>query len=260
MNVEVLQNDPSLLRLGRKVTVFETIGSTQDEAHASALDGEAEGAVIVAESQTRGRGRHGRSWHSPSGKNILASILLRPPIAPREAQILTFAAACGVCEAVTTVSSLPARIKWPNDVTLSGLKLAGILTEAYSAGGRIDHAVLGIGLNVNMAREEWPEDLIGTATSLSAEAGKPFDRIAVLSVVLRGVDRWYARFLSEGPEPVLRAWRGLCDTLGRDVRVEMKDGIIEGRAEAVDGSGALLVRGRDGKIVVVVSGEVIHLR
>ncbi len=260
MNAAVIQNDPGLVLVGRRVSSFDTVGSTQDEAHARALQGEPEGSIFIAESQTRGRGRHGRSWHCPPGKNILVSILLRPSIAPKDAPLLTFAAAVGICEAAAESASLRARIKWPNDITISGKKLAGILTETYTSGERIDHAVVGIGFNVNMAAADWPEDLANTATSLYAETGREHDRTAVLIRILRGVDRWYARFLRDGGPPVLAAWRGLSDTLGRNVRVVTAQGVIEGRAEDVDESGALRLRDFGGRDAVVTSGEVIHLR
>jgi BirA family biotin operon repressor/biotin-[acetyl-CoA-carboxylase] ligase len=228
------------------------MASTNDVVAHLARNGAREGLVVFAESQTRGRGRHGRVWASPRGKGLWFSVLLRPPLPASAAQRLTVAASVAVARAVRQVSSVDARIKWPNDVTARGRKLAGILTELHAESDEILFAILGIGIDVNCAREELPE----IATSLQIETGKAQDRTALAAMVLSELDDCY-RLARTDFERVSDEWAALCTTLGRQIVVTMGARRIEGHAQALDGDGALLLRKDNGQTERIVGGDVV---
>jgi BirA family biotin operon repressor/biotin-[acetyl-CoA-carboxylase] ligase len=245
-------------RFGRTVEAHAQIGSTNERAKELGRVGAPEGLLVVAEEQTAGKGRLGRSWSTPPGRALALSLLLRPAIAPIEAPRLTLVAAVAVAEAVRAETGLDVGIKWPNDLYVDGRKLCGILTELEAEIERVRFVVLGIGLNVNQAEAEFPPDIRETATSLRREAGRPFDRRSLLRAILARLEARYAQFLA-GEWPALRAaWRSLSVTLGRPVRVVPASGepAWEGEALDVDGEGALLVRRPDGSVERVVAGEV----
>lgn len=238
--------------VGSEILVFDETASTNDIAQHLARNGAREGLVVFAESQTRGRGRHGRAWASPRGKGLWFSVLLRPQLFPAAAPRLTIAASVAVARAVRRVTGADARIKWPNDVTVHGKKLAGILTELHAEADEILFAVLGVGLDVNCA----PEDLPEIATSLQIETGKPQDRTALAAEALGELDNCYRTALTEF-ERVSDEWAGLSTTLGRQIVVTMGARRIEGHAQALDGDGALLLRKDNGQIERIVAGDVV---
>lgn len=182
------------------------LDSTNEEAIRQGRAGATEGTVIVAEGQRAGRGREGRRWESPYGKNIYASIILRPPLAPEPAQHLTQMTALALAQAIEGELQHVAGtewqgvlgLKWPNDILLHGRKLAGILTEATVTAGHLDQVVIGFGINVHMAREDFPDALQSTATSLALATGGHCDRERLLQSCLAAFNAWYQRFLQEG--------------------------------------------------------------
>jgi BirA family biotin operon repressor/biotin-[acetyl-CoA-carboxylase] ligase len=244
-------------RLGHRIEAHAEIGSTSDRARELLVAGEADGVAVVAELQTAGRGRLGRTWTSPAGRNLTVSVGLRPAVAADGAWQLGLAAALAVqavCARVATV-----RVKWPNDlVAPDGAKVAGMLVEAASEGDRLLHAVVGIGINVNWAPETMPGDLAFTATSLSALAGRSVDRVALLGDLLTALDAEVTG-LEAGRSPLDR-YRAVCATLGTSVVVDTPFGRIEGVAAALDDRGALVVRTPRGSDVAVTSGEVLRVR
>ena len=247
---------PRLGTLATPLVWYDDIPSTNSEALAMAETGVAEGWTVAAERQSAGRGRHGRVWVSPPGAGIYLSIVLRPPA--QAVALLTLAAGVAVAEAIETVSGADARVKWPNDVYLGPTpatgKIAGILAEGGLSGTRVDHVVVGIGINVQAAA--LPPDVARRATSIEGELGRHVDRGAVFAEVCAAVWRRY-RQLAEGDRAgVLDAWRARgAGTLGR--RVEWDDANRTGRgvAKDVDASGALVVETNDG-VRMVSSGEV----
>jgi BirA family biotin operon repressor/biotin-[acetyl-CoA-carboxylase] ligase len=202
--------------------------------------------VVFAESQTKGRGRHGRAWISPRGKGLWFSVLLRPRLPAAAMSRLTVAASVAVVRAVRTMCGVDARIKWPNDVTIAGKKVAGILTEL--SGGV---AVLGIGIDVNCQ----PAELPATATSLLVATGEAQDRPALAARVLTELETLY-RLAVEDFDAVAREWAGWCTTLGRQLVVTMGTQRIEGCALALDGDGTLLLRKDSGQVERLVGGDV----
>ena len=243
-------------RLGRRYRLLSRCASTSDEVAAAARDsGDDEGLVIAADCQTGGRGRLGRSWHSPAGENLYFSLLLRPPTPPWMVPPLTLLVG-GVAAEVLTAAGAQPRLKWPNDVLLptpdGPRKVAGILTEMASERDRVRHVVVGVGINVN--GRAFPPELADRATSLALATGRRFDRGALLAALLDALEPAYDQFLAAGPAQALDRWRRHSD-LGRRCRIERDGTVIEGVAVDVDADGTLHVRGDDGRIHQVLSGE-----
>jgi BirA family biotin operon repressor/biotin-[acetyl-CoA-carboxylase] ligase len=242
-------------RLGRQYRLLAECASTNDEAAAAARADAGEGLVVVADAQSGGRGRQGRSWHSPPGQNLYLSILLRPTMPPWMVPPLTLLVG-GVAAEVLAAAGTAPRLKWPNDVLLptpaGPRKVAGILTEMASERDRVRHVVVGVGLNVNTT--DFPAELADRATSLLLATGRPFDRGTLLADLLNAFEPAYDQFLADGPARAIERWRKHAD-LGRRVRVERDGLVIEGVTLDVDGEGTLQVRADDGRVHRVLSGE-----
>jgi BirA family biotin operon repressor/biotin-[acetyl-CoA-carboxylase] ligase len=257
---DALHADDVLARLGqarvigRDIRVFEETTSTNDVIEKLARDGVKEGVVVFAESQTKGRGRLGRKWMSPTHKGLWFSVLLRPALSPQETTQLTVASATALRRAIKTVTDLTADIKWPNDLLIGGKKVVGILTEMSAEMDRVRHVILGIGVDVN--QQEFPPELSKLATSLKIEAGEEIDRAELAKEMLRELDLDYAR-IGEGKfSAVADEWEAGCATLGRNVSVQMGSRLISGRAESLDDHGALLVRTEHGHLERIIGGDV----
>jgi BirA family biotin operon repressor/biotin-[acetyl-CoA-carboxylase] ligase len=243
-------------RLGRDYHLLPACASTNDEVSVRARAGAEEGLLVVAEAQTGGRGRLGRSWHSPAGQNLYLSLLLRPAMPPWMVPPLTLLVG-GVAAEVLQAAGAAPRLKWPNDVLLpmaGGLrKVAGILTEMASERDRVRQVVVGVGLNVNAT--EFPSELAERATSLRLATGRPFDRGTLLAALLDALEPAYEQFVAEGPARGLERWRRHAD-LGRRCRIERDGRVMDGVATDVDAEGTLLVRDDAGQIHRVLSGEI----
>lgn len=246
-------------QLGRSLTCLDETGSTSDVAHRLGSEGLAHGHVVIADRQTSGRGRRGRSWVSPPGANLYASILLRPQLEPRHAPELTLVAAVAFCEALRDLGA-PVVIKWPNDLQIEGRKVGGILTEMSGVDGKVGFVVLGVGVNVNLNPEELPPELSAVATSLKEALGRELDRAQVLSAMLSRLERWLEVHAREGFEPVRARWSELSSTLGARVRVNLESQSMEGEAVGLDLDGALLLREDSGEVRRIVAGDVENLR
>jgi BirA family biotin operon repressor/biotin-[acetyl-CoA-carboxylase] ligase len=247
--------------LGRKIHFFPELESTNDEAHRLAdMAGALHGEVVIAELQTKGRGRRGRAWVAPAGKSLAFSVILRPSLPPTRAPELTIAAAVAVCEASRELGAHSARIKWPNDVECRGRKLAGVLTELRAESERIRHVVLGVGFNASLEMHDFPEELRPTATSLLVESGEKTPRPLICATLLEHLEEWLSLHETEGFGPVRDRWRELSSTLGHAVRITGEPQALEGTAADLDDDGALLLRTADGRMVRVVAGDVEHCR
>jgi BirA family biotin operon repressor/biotin-[acetyl-CoA-carboxylase] ligase len=246
-------------RLGHRIVFEKEVDSTNRLARDLAISGAVEGTLVVAETQTGGRGRKGRNWFSPPGEGIYLSLVLRPRFQPAEAPKMTLLA--GVALAETLIPLVPSRItiKWPNDVLAGTKKLAGILIEVSTEIDAIDHMIVGVGLNVNTAPERFPDELRKRATSLAAEIGHPVRRADILGAFLERFERYYDLTGREGFAPVIRRWRVLSDMAGRRVRVHSFNGSLEGTIAGIDDDGVLLVMTADGTIQSVISGDVEYL-
>ena len=244
--------------LGRAtIEIHRRIDSTIRRARDLARRGVDEGTLILAETQSGGRGRHGRIWHSPPGKNIYLSMVLRPDIDRNRTPILTLAAALGAADAVSRLTEMSPVIKWPNDILLGHGKIAGILTEAEIRAANLHFLILSIGMNVNMSLDDVPPDLVARAGSLSMATGRSWNRIEVLAVLLEAVDRRYLDLLDGGADRMIDLYRLRCGTIGSMVRVGHGPHGLQGLAEDVSSRGELLVRRlSDGRLVRVAAGEI----
>ena len=237
--------------VGSRIYYQQLTGSTMDDARELARDGEREGAVVVAEEQNKGRGRFNRVWVSPPGLNLYFTVLLRPR--PAQLPYMNMAAALAVHDTAARFAGLAPTVKWPNDVRVGGRKLSGILIETEFEGDRLTHALVGVGLNVNLDVSEHPE-IAGTATSLRSEAGREFDRSDALLSVLKNLDIWYARVRSG--ESLAEDWAATLETLGKRVELRWREQVLTGLAESVDDQGNLTLLQPNGERVTVVAGEV----
>jgi BirA family transcriptional regulator, biotin operon repressor / biotin---[acetyl-CoA-carboxylase] ligase len=235
-------------RLAGPLRAYRSLPSTQALARAWAGTGVSEGAVVLADHQTEGRGRRGRAWTAPPGTALLFSVVLRPRLPVARWPEIPLAAGCAVAEGVERAAGVATVLKWPNDVLVGCRKVAGILAEGV-AGTSSPLVVLGVGVNVSQGEADWPPELAGRARSLAGLA-TPVTRAELLSAVLARLEAWYGSLLEEGFEPVRAAWR-LRGLLG--ARVALPAG--EGTAVDLAPGGELVVRGEDGRTVLLVTAE-----
>jgi BirA family biotin operon repressor/biotin-[acetyl-CoA-carboxylase] ligase len=224
------------------------VDSTQAVAFALAAAGCADGTAVVADSQAAGRGRRGRAWLDEPGASLLLSVVLRPRLELSRLPLLSLAAAVAVAETLAEVAGLAPRLKWPNDVLVSGRKIAGILLESRL--GATPLVVLGIGLN--LTQRTFPPGLADRATSVALQTARPVDRERLLEVLLDALDRQRADLERGALAEVLQRWRALADTLGRSVTIDD----VHGVAADIDEAGALVVADGDGRRRLVFAGEV----
>lgn len=242
-----IETELTTRRFGRPLHVRERVGSTNDEAAVLAGQGALEGTAVIAAVQTRGRGRRGRTWHSPDG-GLWLSVVLRPTLPPELWPLVGMAVAVGTAAAIEEVAQVQARVKWPNDVMAGERKLGGVLVEVRGSA-----AVAGLGINANVSPADLAPEVQPAATSLLALTGRPVDLAALACAVLGECERYYD-LLHGDPGALLARWRGRDMTLGRRVRVWGAQE-LEGVAEDVDQTGALLVRTMEGRRRVV-AGDV----
>ncbi len=259
---DVLHADDLFSRLGkvrvvgRDIRVFQETTSTNDVIEKLARDGAKEGAVAFAESQTKGRGRLGRKWISPTGKGLWFSLLLRPDLHPQQTTQLIVATATALRRAIHIHAGVAPDIKWPNDILLNGRKVAGILTELSAELDHIKYVVIGVGIDVNQGVGDFPPELRGVATSLSIETGKALSRAALAVEVLRQLDQDYERLVSGRFQEIAEEWENHCTTLGQTVVIRIGDRRIRGRAESLSDDGALLLRSEHGHLETIMGGDV----
>jgi BirA family biotin operon repressor/biotin-[acetyl-CoA-carboxylase] ligase len=248
----------STRELGRTVHHFESVDSTNRAACELALEGASHGEVVIAEAQTAGKGRRGRSWASPGGKNLYCSIILRPEISPARAPELTLVAAVALAETLREAGA-NADIKWPNDVQLGGRKVAGILTELSADVERVQFVVVGLGVNLNASADDFPPEVAEVATSLKLARGSTVPRALFTAALFTRLEHWLDRWTGEGFGPVRDAWRRLSSILGKEVLVRSEQKELRGVAEDIDESGALLLRIGD-VVERVLAGDVEQVR
>lgn len=242
--------------LGQKeIYYFEDIDSTNNEAKKQANLGCPEGTIVLAEMQNSGRGRISRSWFSPAAKGIWMSIVIRPPFHPYDAPKCTLLAAVAITKAIQKVAGVQCGIKWPNDILYEGKKMVGILTEMSAEMDAVNYVVLGMGINVNIERAEFPTDLESIATSLSIAAGKPIARLPLLQEILFMVENEYCKVIQHGFTEMLDEWRRLSVTLGQTVDIIGGIETVRGLAVDIDKDGALLVE-INGRMEKVIAGDV----
>lgn len=254
---ETLQRSLQTRHLGRHIVYYEQASSTNALAHALARAGCAEGEVVIAESQTGGRGRLGRSWDSPAGKNLYLSLVLRPDMSPPEAAQLTLLAAVAVADTVHAFVPQGLRIKWPNDVLLNGRKVSGILSELATEQDRVDFVVMGIGVNLNYRRHAMPPEIREIATSVLEESGREVDRRAFTKTLLENLEQHYLEVCAHGFEAVAECWNEYARIEGQWMQAKIAgQGDVIGRARGLDRNGFLLLEDTEGILRTVLSGDV----
>ncbi len=241
--------------LGKEVLCYRTIGSTNNLAFRLAESGAEEGTLIVADEQTKGRGRMGRSWYSPPKLGLWQSLILRPDIPPFKAPGLSICAGLALAQAIVELTGMDAKIKWPNDCYLNGRKVGGVLLELSAEIDRINFVIAGIGVNVNHQLSDIPKNLSSIATSLRIEVGKEVPRVKLLSSFLEKFEVIYMDFKNNGFAPQRSLIKNFSSLLGTKVTVKYGKEKIEGIAEDIDDNGSLVIRvGKEKR--VVTTGEV----
>ena len=235
---------------------FPSIGSTSDHLRTLARAGAPEGTVLVADCQTGGRGRRGRSFHSPEGAGIYMSILLRPNCLPAELLHLTCAAGTAMCDAVEAAAGFRPGIKWTNDLVFGKRKLGGILTElGFTPQGGVDYAIIGIGINCCQTAQDFPEEIRAIAGSLAMAAGREIERAKVAAAMMDALHIMANRLLTEKTQ-ILKRYRRDCITVNQEVVLVRGEEKRYGFALDIDEEGALVVRFSDGSTESVSSGEI----
>ena len=251
--------------IGKKIHYFDVLSSTMNMATELGMKGSPEGTIVLAETQTKGRGRLGRSWSSPKYKGIYLSLILRPQILPNAAPLLTLLCAVSLCEAIKEITELDVRIKWPNDLLIHHKKLGGILTELNAEMDAVRFVVIGIGLNVNNDKKT----LLAAVTSLREQKKEDINRINLLQEILRRIEKNYLLFSAEGGPAsggqkgiaaIIEKWRQHSVTLGKRVKILCEKAHLEGEAVDIDRDGGLLIRRDSGLIEKVMTGDVLHCR
>ena len=237
------------------IQYFEELDSTNIRINELAKDGAEHGTVVVADKQTAGKGRRGRTWESPSGTNLYFSILLRPEIETQKAPMMTLIMAYSIAKLLREKWNLQAQIKWPNDIVISGKKICGILTEMTLSGCEIGHVVVGTGINVNVT--EFPEELKDKASSLYLESHILFDRKKLLNEVLKEFWKQYNRFLEVQDLSFMReSYNEMLVNRNREVLVLEPGNEYQAIAHGINDTGELLVEKNDGSEAIVYAGEV----
>ena len=239
----------------KEIYYFADVESTNTEAKKQANLGCPEGSISLSEAQTKGRGRLSRSWFSPSGKGIWLSVVFRPPFNPHDAPKCTLMAAVAVTKAIQSMTGIECGIKWPNDILYQGKKIVGILTEMNAEIDAINYIVIGMGINVNIKQQDFPDELTESATSLSVIAGHTISRLSLLNAVLVELEQAYEEVIQYGFSKILDEWRKLSITLGKKVNVIGSGKEFSGTAVDIDHDGGLLVQTEAG-IERVLAGDV----
>ena len=226
--------------IGRPKTIcMKEVDSTNLHAKSLAAQGAPEGTVVVAEAQTAGRGRMSRIWFSPVGQNVYTSIILRPPMIPSQAPQITLMTAVAIAQTLKNTAQLDVRIKWPNDILINNKKIAGILTEISTDMDMINYVIVGLGLNINIPKDDLPPEIKKIATSVLIQKGKPFSRVKLLCAFLKNFEICYEQVKNQGFAPIMDQWREMSDIIGRQVYVDVINSKFKGIVDSVDDDGVL---------------------
>lgn len=245
--------------IGRNIVYISETSSTNDVANELARLGAPEGTVVITDNQTHGRGRLGRNWLAPKGKCILMSVILMPDIRQELANLLTMIATSSIVNAIRDLTRISAMVKWPNDVVTDDRKLSGVLCEIKAKGDLLKYAVIGIGINVNVSADLMPDEIANSATSIMLELGHEFPRAKLVQELLKNLEERYLSLTEGYIDKLVNEWRSLSCTIGRNVKVDLTNGTIEGKALDIDSSGALIICTSDGVIKRVITGSITHL-
>jgi len=240
--------------VGRDITYEGTVDSTNGVAFKLALGGAEEGTCVIAESQRTGRGRLQRKWHSPHGKNLYLSVVLRPRLHPSQVYPITFISSLAVFDTLVSVGVEP-RLKWPNDVLISGKKVCGTLIDLSTEADMVRFVVVGIGLNINMEEGDLDPDIKDKATSLLMETKNRFERTRICGMLLNHLERYYEITRRQGLDEICRLWESRARTKGTLMEIRQGDTMYRGVSEGIDRDGAILLR-EGGGVKRIIAGDV----
>ncbi len=244
----------------QNIIYLKETDSTNTRAKELAAEGAPEGTLVIAEKQTKGRGRRGRNWFSPPGDGIYISLILRPAISPGETPRITLMTAVVLAEALISLMKLKLSIKWPNDILVNGKKLAGILTEISTEMDAVNYIVVGLGLNVNTRFENFPQEIKKSATSILIETGNRAPRIKLIQKCLKLYEQYYDMFKKNNFEPIMNRWRELADIIGKQIKVDVIGKTHIGEVVDVDNDGVLILKDDQGMLQRIFSGDVTLAR
>jgi BirA family biotin operon repressor/biotin-[acetyl-CoA-carboxylase] ligase len=241
--------------IGKTIIYRDTIESTNTLAFSLALKGEQEGTCVIAEKQVGGRGRLGRRWFSPAGKNLYMSIILRPEVAPQYVYPVTFVSSLAAWDTIKIVTGRESTLKWPNDVLMRGRKVCGTLLELSTETDMVKFVIIGIGFNINMKENELDDEIRQRATSLAIEMKKEYERTSVCGVLLTNLEKYYNLFKERGGQDICRMWEERSGIKGKHMEIIQNDVRYEGIGEGIDTDGSLLLNMK-GSIIRIISGDV----
>ena len=257
-NSEILKKSLAGKFFGHKLYYYPVTGSTNDEAFKLGVAGAPEGTVVIADSQTKGRGRLQRSWHSPTGSNIYTTVILRPQMDPARAPQISILAGVAVAEVLERYCPDKIKLKWPNDVLLEGKKVCGILSQAKAAVNKVDFIILGIGINVNI--NQFPQEISNIATSLAIETGREISRQELIIDLYENMTKWYKQLLQDGFGRIKEKWLSLSLMIGQTVKVVFQEEVVSGKAIDLDEDGSLILLAEDREFKVSAGDATIAKR
>lgn len=241
--------------IGQNAIFYQEVSSTQDVAKQLVSLGAVEGTLVVSDRQTKGRGRMERNWHSPGGKGIWASLIIRPRLPLEQAPQFTLLTAVAICQAIEKIADVQMKIKWPNDLLFNGKKICGILTEMINRQYEIDAIVIGFGVNINHEASDFPPDLVDKATSLSLITKKHWDRGHLLRAICEQFEKLYKIYVQSGFAPIKILWESYATSIGKRITARTVAGTFEGEAIGIDPQGVLLLKLDDGKVKHIYSAD-----
>jgi len=257
---EILKQQLDGKFIGHHLYYYEEIGSTNDEAFRLGLAGAPEGTALIANSQNAGKGRMQRVWHSPAGSNIYTSIILRPQIEPARAPQISILAGVAVAETLESYCPDKIRLKWPNDVLIGGKKVCGILSQMKTALSEVDFIVLGIGIDVNISYNQFPQELRNLATSLAMETCREISRLELIISLYENLAKWYKQLLQNGFGRIKEKWLGLTPMIGQMVQVIFNEETVSGEAIGLDKDGSLILLTDKNETLQVSAGDATILK
>ena len=252
---EILKQQLAGKFIGHQLHYYEEIGSTNDEAFRLGLAGAPEGTALIANSQSAGRGRMQRVWHSPAGSNIYTSIILRPQIEPARAPQISILAGVAVADVLESYCPDRIKLKWPNDVLIDGKKVCGILSQMKTAASEVDFIVLGIGINVNISYSQFPKEICNLATSLAIETGREISRQELIISLYENLGKWYKHLMQDGFGRVKEKWLSMSPMIGELVQVMFQEEAVSGKAIGIDEDGSLILLATGNKELKVSAGD-----
>lgn len=259
MDIDGLKTGLKTNIIAKKIIYFDEITSTNDIAFALANNGAVDGTLVIADSQTTGKGRLNRKWFSPKGKSILASLILRPQMPISYSGNMILMVTLSIVHSIRHITNLEAMIKWPNDIVVNSKKVSGVLVESKIERNHVDFFVVGFGINVNISKDEFPKEIIDIATSINIELGFEVSRTQLLQEVLHQIESRYIR-ITDDLTNFFQEWKDFSITIGQRVKIEKPDAIIFGKALDIDKNGALIVQLDSGEIQSIMNDDLVQIR